>query len=171
MFERREILLMLRNKERVAVTPENYLARLKLFLIVFGLVCFLLLVTLLSIKSPSSVILLVCFTIILTCGAVFAYIIKKLNSAFIKGDSLIINSLNRPSKVTSLRSIRKVNTKSILGISMTKINYSLDGRKNTVRFVGRSRALPIKPNVILNNAIQKSKKRKANHKPGPVTVN
>ena len=171
MFERRKILLMLGNKERVAVTPENYLARLKVFLITFGLTSLLLLVTLFLTKTPLAIILPVCFAIILSCAIVFAFIIKNLNAAFIKGDSLIVHSLNRPIQVTSLRSIRKVNTTNALGLSLTKINYSLDGRKNVVRFVRMSHKLQTKPSAILNKAILKSKKRKANHKPGPVTVN
>ena len=80
-------------------------------------------------------------------------------SAVVKGSILIINSLNSHSIIISLRSIRKVKTKSVLGMSMTKINYSLDGNKNIIRFIGRSHTLPVKPDVLLNNAIKRVKKK------------
>jgi len=107
----------------------------------------------------SAPVLTVCLAIIITCVIVVTYIIKNEKSAVVKGSILIINSLNSHSIIISLRSIRKVKTKSVLGMYMTKINYSLDGNKNIIRFIGRSHTLPVKPDVLLNNAIKRVKKK------------
>ena len=171
MNKRRQILLKLLNKERVSVTPKNYLNRLKLSFMVFGIISALAISFVLLTNEKSFLTTGICAISSLICIFVIYYSARNLSSAAIKGDSLIMNSLTNPSKVTSLRSIRRVKTQGALGVSVTKINYSLDGRNNTVMFVSASRALPTQPNVILKNAIKKSKKRKANHKPGPVTVN
>ena len=171
MNKRRQILLKLLNRERVRITPENYLSRLKLSFVVFTVLSALTITLVLFTNEKSLLLTGVCAVISLASIFLIYYLAKNLNSASIKGDTIIINSLTKPSKVASLRSVRRVKTQNVLGISMTKINYSLDGKNNTVMFVDTARSMPIKPDVILNNAIKRSKKRKANHKPGPVTVN
>ena len=171
MIKRRQIISKLLNKERVWVTPKNYLGRLKLTFILFAILSAITIALIYTFFGQSFLTLAICAISSLVCIFTIYYSAKHLFEASIKGDILIMNSLTESSKVTSLRSIRRVKTKSVMGLSVTKINYSLDGRNNTVRFINTFQSLPTQPDCILNNAIKKSKKRKANHKPGPVTVN
>lgn len=171
MQKRRQILLKLLNKQRVFIAPENYFFRLKVFIGLLATICIFIVGAILYNDIRSFVSIGVSSLIILSSVAIIYYSLKKLKSAVIQGDTLIVQSIDGNSKVTSLRSIRKVKTRSAFGVSMTKINYSLDGQTNNVVFINMAHTMPLKPDVILNNAIEKSKKRKVNHKPGPVTVN
>lgn len=171
MQKRRQILLQLLNKQRIVIAPENYFFRLKVFIGLVAAICIFIVGAILYSDIRSFISIGVSGLITISSVAIIYYSLKKLKSAAIQGDTLIIQSIDGNSKVTSLRSIRKVKTRSALGISMTNINYSLDGQSNSVVFIDMAHTMPLKPDVILNNAIEKSKKRKVNHKPGPVTVN
>jgi len=100
----------------------------------------------------------------------YAFCMKKIKSATIKGDTLIVNSLNKKSKVASLRSIKNVKTKSFAGLQLTSLNYSLDGRVENALFIGHASYLPFSPENTIKEAVKLSKKRKANLKPGPVSA-
>lgn len=84
---------------------------------------------------------------------------------------MILKSLNKKSKVTSLRSVKSVHTKSVLGMDWTRLDYTLDGRAESAVFLGHSNNIPFSPEETIKEAVYWSKKRKANLKPGPVSAN
>lgn len=165
----RVVVDRLYNRKRVSVTPRNYLKRCKLFMLlhfvfmsaVIGLLFWILGITVLSI----AITLAIAFISISS----FAYFAKKTKSVAVKGDTLILNSFDKRSCVTSLRSIKNVHTSSLLGIQLTRLNYKLDGLTRSTVVINRSWAVPSTPEQLIKKAIQLSKKKKANHKPGSVS--
>ena len=170
MLSKKEFLNNIYGKERVSVTPKNYLKKVSLVLV-------LLMVALGSIN------LFILFTfeitylnlgflafVNITLGYNYFSLRKTIKSTIIKGDTLIFNSLNKTSNVTTLRSVKNVSTKTILGIQWTNIAYSFDGATRKARFISRASRLPFRPESTMKAAIKMSIKRKASLKPGPVSV-
>ena len=108
------------------------------------------------------------FCIAASSIALFLYLRKKIQSTSVKGGTLILNTLDNKNKVTSLRSIKKIRTKSALGLQWTSLSYNLDGRDQNAIIVNKASAVPVLPETAIKKAIALNKKEKANHKPGPV---
>lgn len=170
MQSHRAFLELLTQKRRVEITPLNCLQRLK----VFGLVMVLFTVSLSSLLlfqygltfftlSSALVLLLV------TLGVIYYFRIR-IKSLAIKGDMMIINSFDNKACVTSIRSIKTVRTNTIFGFQWTNIDFKLDGVTRSCLFVNRISSVPVSPEIAIKKALQISKKRKANHKPGSVSV-
>ena len=171
MYTKRELIQNLSDKKRVRVLPTNYISCVKTILfssiiLVGSLITFILLSSRLTFLNLGIVMLLT-FTIV----GFYLFCQKKIKAAVLKGDTLIVNSMNKSSTVTSLRSINKVRTKSMMGLQLTQLSYSLDGKVESAMFVGKASYLPFSPENTIKKAVKLSKKRKANHKPGPVSVN
>ena len=71
--------------------------------------------------------------------------------------------------MTSVRSVRDINTKSILGVQWTTIKYKLDGIKRSTFFINAKWAVSDTPEEVVRKAIDLSTKKKANHKLGSVS--
>ena len=64
-------------------------------------------------------------------------------------------------------SVKKVKSKSVLGLYWTSIRYKIDGRANWIFIV--TQKLKNSPEEIINQALElKRENKKANHKPGSV---
>lgn len=57
---------------------------------------------------------------------------KKMADIAVKGDILLINQFFSPCKVTSIKSVRAVKTRSFLHFSVTSLTYSLDGNRGKI---------------------------------------
>ena len=170
MLNKKAFLEDLYGKKRVNVSPKNYLKKvnraLTLLLVSLGSI------NLFILFSFEITFLNIGFLVFinLTLGYNYFSFKRTIKSTIIKGDALIINSLDNTSKVASLRSVKKVSTKSILGIQWTNIAYSFDGVTQKARFISRTKRLPFLPESTMRAAIKMSIKRKASLKPGPVAV-
>ncbi len=164
------LLDQLENREKVQLTPSHYLRKWNIvFMIISISVLFVDLFILFSFgKTYLTIGLLLVVTFL---PVVFVYYLRKhVKSAYLKGDALIFQSFDKSSKVTSLRSVRKVSSTSFLGLEWIRLDYHLDGLHNSVLIVCSNFSKSNSPKKILNEAIVWSKKRKANHKPGSVAV-
>ena len=95
---------------------------------------------------------------------------KSAKATSLKGDTIIFNSLDNKSSVTSIRSIRKIRSKTALGIQWTRLSYMLDGVPRSAVILNRIANSRMNPELTLRKALEINKK-KANHKPGPVATN
>ena len=98
------------------------------------------------------------------------YLYRHIQAASLKGDTLILSSLNQKNKVTSVRSIKKVKTSSFLGIQFTDMVYNLDGSNNRAIIITLASRAAVKPEKFIKKAMQISLKERANHKPGSVSA-
>lgn len=57
---------------------------------------------------------------------------RKMADIAVKGDILLINQFFSPCKVTSIKSVRAVKTRSFLQFSITSLTYSLDGNRGKI---------------------------------------
>ena len=161
---------LLLSRKRVDITSKNYFSLIRG--VSFALFLFVLLtnITYLYISGVDFFSLSVSIGILLLFALLFINVLKNTSSTSIKGDTLILNNSNNKSCVTSLRSIKRVKTASILNINVTHLSYNLDGKDRKTYIFTRKTAFSYTPEKLLKKAIELSKKQKANHKPGPVTA-
>ena len=160
MRKKRELLSRLLNRKRVQITPENYLMRVNSSLLGFFVLTLLFSFYVLVNFRLSFLTISIALGVTIIVGGSILFLKQKINSTIIKGDTLILNSFNNSSKVTSLRSIKRIKTKTVLGMQWTNINYSLDGRIQSAVIVNRSSVVPFTPENTIREAIKLSEKTK-----------
>ncbi len=165
---KRALLQELIARKRVQVTPDNYVRHANSILLLIptiGIICSasLLFFTRLTFLSLGISIALIFISVFL-----YLYFRKRIQSTAVKGGTLILNTLDHKNKVTSLRSIKRINTKSAFGVQWTQLSYNLDGKDRSAIIVNKASAVPVLPETTIKKAIALNKKEKANHKPGPV---
>jgi len=171
MVQERVVIERLLNRKRVDITPLNYLKRCKRQMFVHVLVFLSAIAAILLQFGVTFISLGVSAGLLFSLAMIFLYFLKRTKSVAVKGDTLILNSFNKRSCVTSLRSIKNVNTHSFLGIQWTRMCYKLDGVTRSAFFINRSWAVVSTPEQLIKKAIQLSKKKKkANHKPDSVSL-
>ncbi len=74
---------------------------------------------------------------------------RKMADIAVKGDILLINQFFCPCKVTSIKSVRAVRTRSFLRFSITSLTYILDGSKGKIILFERQRSKGSKPEEII----------------------
>lgn len=159
MQEKRVLLERLIARQRIDFTPANYFKRLKIIILVLAIIAISSVALILSVLGVTYFTLLLSLGISLfTIGAVY-YLRSKVKSTSVKGDTLIVNSFNRTSCVTSILSVNQVKTKSFFGIQWTNINFKLDGISQSALFFTIASSVPVPPEVSLQKAIRLSKKK------------
>lgn len=159
------------SKYRLRVTKKGYIqaARRNIF-ILFVSGTFLSISTLLFLgKNFESLIVasFIEFVFLITT----VYLFKKIRSASIKDGFLLMKTASKVSKVTSLRSIKNLKTKTILGIQITKLRYNLDGGNHTGVIINTANSKHSSPEALIKKELfAYEEKKKANHKPGPVAI-
>jgi hypothetical protein len=74
---------------------------------------------------------------------------RKMADIAVKGDILLINQIFSPCKVTSIKSVRAVRTRSFFHLSITSLTYILDGSKGKVILFERLKSKGSKPEEII----------------------
>ena len=189
MNDKRILIDCLLRRKRIDFSPNKYFKRLKAYL--FALISLAVLSSIYIVASNglSYGSFLVSFGVLAGSLVIFNSL-KKTKTASVKGDTLIMNNISNRSCVTSIRSIRKVQTRHFLGIYRTEITYHLDGVKRKAFFYNLASSVPVTPETSIKRAIKIShlnrkmakeqivrlekarataiEKQKANHKPDPV---
>lgn len=170
MNQKRLIIKLLHNRKRIDITCSNYLSNVQntlisLFVFVLVLNGLFLMVTGIEFITLGLVVFNLLFFAFL-----FRRIRKSTSATAIKGDTLILNNSKKKHLVTSIRSINKIKSFSFLMFQITKFSFKLDGKNRSTVLITRVNSFSFSPEHLLRKAILLSKKQKANHKPGPVTV-
>jgi hypothetical protein len=160
MHRKRVLLGRLLNRERIDFSPKKYFKWLKTCLICILTLAILLNVFILVYFEVTFTLLAVCAANIVLALWIVLYLRRRIKSTSVKGDTLILNSFDQKSVVTSIRSIKNVKTRSFLGISRTQLSYKLDGVTRSAIFFGISSYYPVPPEVSIKKAIALSKKEK-----------
>ena len=170
MKKQRALLDLIFSRKRVDITSKNYLRSVKQFLSACSLCSVVsvgLLLWFVGLNYLSIVISVVIFSLTL---ALTRFLTKNIRSTSVKGDTLILTSVDKNSAVTSIRSLKKIKTTNFLGFEITKLNFNLDGRNRSSIIINRQGSYPFTPEHSIRKAYELSKKQKANHKPGSVTA-
>jgi hypothetical protein len=160
---------LIKNRNRIEITPCNYLGKFKLLIAsIIGAVLMFDIYILLSFRITFTSLAIV--GVVSLAAVLISYYLKVCaKTTTLKGDTIIFNSIDNKSSVTSIRSIRKIKSKSALGIQWTKLNYNIDGTSKSAIILNRMTQGTLNPELTIRKALEISKK-KANHKPGPVTA-
>ena len=170
MGQNRIIPDLLLSRERIDLTSKNYFSMLRNISLTTFLLIILFDVMLMSYFDISLIVQGINLVILGLVGLSLLKLLKKTSSTSIKGDTLILkNSSNMPC-VTSVNSIKRIKTVSVLFIQITYLYYNLDGKNRKTYIFTRKNAYSFTPEYLLKKAIELSKKQKANHKPGSVAV-
>ena len=170
MNRKRNLINQLLRRERVDITSSNNRKITKSILI--ALVVSFLGFTLWNIFNTRLTYSLLFFsagtTTLFLAAALYLY--RHIQAACVKGDAIILKSLDKKYNITPLRSIRKIKTNSFLGVQLTDMVYHLDGTNRRAIIITLARRAATKPERAIKKAIEISLKEKANHKPGSVSA-
>jgi hypothetical protein len=139
------------NKERIILSSDNDFLRTSIF---FMLVLSLLLSLLIFYHFDISLITICSSLAIAVTYWMYFKTVKKYVAASIKGEMLLTRNLFHESKVTSLKSIKSISSKTIFGINHTAITYKMDGVKYKIRMIKKIDSQQLKIDQILKTAIQ-----------------
>lgn len=160
IFRSRATVALLLERKRVEITPSNYLQRCRKHMSVQLLLTLLASAATIYLMGLSFISLGISATLLIFTILSSMYFRRHTKSLAVKGDALILNSFNRRSLVTSLRSVRKIRTRNVLGLHITRLDYNLDGRNRSTLVVNRSWAVPSTPERLLKKAIALSNKER-----------
>lgn len=170
MNQKRLILKLLLNRKRVDITCTNYLSNVQNVLIFLYILILGLNISYLYFNDINFINLGLVTGNLLVFAVLFRKIRLSTSATAIKGDTLILNNSKNSNCVTSIRSINKIQTNSILIFRITRFSFKLDGRNRSTILITRKNTFSFSPENLLRKAIELSKKQKANHKPGPVSA-
>lgn len=106
------------------------------------------------------------FTVIIF--TTFVLIVKNIYFTSIKGDMIIFQDLWKNSKVTTIESVQRVKTRSLLLSQMSLVSFVLDGKSRKCLILSNcDKNDPYLEEIIQTYHVQR-KNKKANHKPGSV---
>lgn len=105
---------------------------------------------------------------LLICAISLRKTYLSLAAAALKGDTLILKSINDTNCVTSIRSIRKINTHKIGNTTITSIHYKLDGSTKKAVLVSDTDK-DLQPSEAIRSAQRYFKNKRQIYKPGPVS--
>ena len=100
--------------------------------------------------------LIISSAIVLVILSVVQLLARRTRVAALKGDSLILKGIDSKSTVTSIKSIRKAHTYQIFGVSVTRLNYTIDKRSQSSLVFGG----PSGVNSPLDQLLRQAKKIK-----------
>lgn len=170
MKKQRALLDQIYARKRVDITSKNYLKSVKQILNICSVSTVLIIGVLLWGMNVSYLSIAISTVIFILAFTLNKYVIKNIRSTSVKGDALILTSINKNSAVTSIRSLQKIESSSFLGFQITKLKYNLDGRNRSSIIINKQGSYPFTPEHSIRKAFELSKKQKANHKPGSVTA-
>jgi hypothetical protein len=76
--------------------------------------------------------------------------LKKVSDISVKGEHMMINQFNYPCKVTSLKSIKDVKTKSFMRFTWTSLSFNIDGNRQKIILLKKIRPDGNLPEVVIN---------------------
>lgn len=160
IFRSRATVALLLERKRVEITPLNYLQRCRVHMSVQLLLTVLASTAMIYAMGMNFLSVGIGAGLLIFAILSSIYFRKHTKSLAVKGDALILNSFNRRSLVTSLRSVRNIRTRQILGLHITRLDYNLDGRNRSTLVVNRSWAVTSTPERLLKKAIALSNERR-----------
>ena len=150
---------------RMNFTSSNYLSRVKIFLTLF--VALVITPVLLAVAGVTYKTLITVLGALISSYLIVSYICSHSQSASLKRDTLIFNSIKKRSSVMSVGSVSKVKSRCFFGLCSTFIHYKIDGRANWIFIL--TPEMQTSPEKVINQALElKRENKKANHKPGSV---
>lgn len=157
------------NRNRLEVTPKDYLKKFNNKLWVIFIFSLLLAGSFIAVRGISFEAIAISGGFVFLVTVILYYIRKKTNAVALKGDTIILKDMKDKTCVTSVRSVREITTNSVFGIQWTTLKYKLDGIKRSTFFVNLKWTVSDTPEEVVRKAIDLSSKKKANHKLGSVS--
>lgn len=87
------------------------------------------------------------------------YFSKRLRSASIIGDSLILKNASKKPFITTLNSVKKARTYNVFSVQCTLLHYHLDGKRHKPIIIGNPPGISIKLDKFFINAKYWSKNK------------
>ena len=102
---------------------------------------------------------LIWLSLILFAGIFTVYMVGKRSCiASLKGETLIFKGIDSKSTITTLGSVRTAHTFHLLGIRITRLKYSLDGRLRSLLVFGNPAGMNASIDELISHAKQSKKK-------------
>lgn len=152
----------LSSAQRFRLCPHNYARRFQVLSLIFIAIVLTFIFVQYVGMNPS--IQVAAYFLVLCVSVMVSWIVfyKRLRTASIKGDTLILKSLTHKSSITSVRSIQSVHSYRILGFHVTSLCYVLDGKRKKAILLGNSTGTTLPLDFFINEAVLWNKKKKAN---------
>lgn len=170
MQERMSLFDRLKDRKRVDLTPKNYIKKVKTSFAVILLLAGISIGITFLITGLTYPFIGITIGIVLMSFFLIRYLSGKVKETAVKGDTIILKSVDERAIVTSIRSVGHIRSSRFLGIEITSFRFNLDGRIRSALIINRCSFLPSSASDFLKKAIELSKEKKANHKLGSVSA-
>ena len=155
-----EFTELLNSNERITLSKKKYFRIINSFLLGLLLVSLVSISTFLYSKHTSAQIFILLGGIgVMVFLMLYSYA-RRVRSASIIGDSLIMTTSRKKPFVTTLNTVKKVTTYNFLTIHCTFLTYSLDGRIHKTILIGNPPGIAINLDNFILHAKQWSKNKR-----------
>ncbi len=151
MTKEERLNIKIKNKEQIRLSNSSEFVKLTAIIVsIFSLISVSLFIYFFKIKIES---ILIIFTF-LTVYLLFIVQLKEYVSASIKDEMLITKNIFNTKKITSLKSIKTISSKTLFNLDFTKVTYKLDGTKYSIRIIQKIDSEHLKNEEIIKTILK-----------------
>jgi hypothetical protein len=151
MTKEERLNIKIENKEQI--TLSNSSEFVKLTAIIVSLLCLIFVSLILYFFKIKIESILLIFTFLILY-LLFIAQLKEFVSASIKDEMLITKNIFNIKKITSLKSIKSISSKTLFNLNCTKVTYKLDGTKYSIRIIKKIDSEHLKNEEIIKSILK-----------------
>ena len=151
MTKEERLNIKIENKEQITLSNSSEFVKLTAIIVsLLSLISVGLILYFFKIKIES---ILLIFTFLIVY-LLFIVQLKEYVSASIKDEMLITKNIFNTKKITSLKSIKSISSKTLFNIDFTKVTYKLDGTKYSIRIIQKIDSEHLKNEEIIKTILK-----------------
>ena len=151
MTKEERLNIKIENKEQITLSNSSEFVKLTaIFVSLLSLISVGLILYFFKIKIES---ILLIFTFLIVY-LLFIVQLKEYVSASIKDEMLITKNIFNTKKITSLKSIKSISSKTLFNVDFTKVTYKLDGTKYSIRIIQKIDSEHLKNEEIIKTILK-----------------
>ena len=151
MTKEERLNIKIENKEQITLSNSSEFVKLTAIIVsLLSLISVGLILYFFKIKIES---ILLIFTFLIVY-LLFIVQLKEYVSASIKDEMLITKNIFNTKKITSLKSIKSISSKTLFNVDFTKVTYKLDGTKYSIRIIQKIDSEHLKNEEIIKTILK-----------------
>ena len=151
MTKEERLNIKIENKEQITLSNSSEFVKLTGIIVsLLSLISVSIILYIFKIKIES---ILLIFTFLILY-LLFIVQLKEYVSASIKDEMLITKNIFNTKKITSIKSIKSISSKTLFNVDFTKVTYKLDGTKYSIRIIQKIDSEHLKNEEIIKTILK-----------------
>ena len=151
MTKEERLNIKIENKEQIRLSNSSEFIKLTAIIVSMLSLIFVGLILYFFKIKIESILLIFTFLIVYL---LFIVQLKEFVSASIKDEMLITKNIFNTKKITSLKSIKSISSKTLFNLDFTKVTYKLDGTKYSIRIIQKIDSEHLKNEEIIKTILK-----------------